>query len=57
LRIVAGRAVFLEQHLDRLYEGAAAIALDIGLTRAELGEAIDRTITANEMTDGVHVRL
>jgi branched-chain amino acid aminotransferase len=31
LRVVDGHPVFLDAHLDRLYEGAKAIALDIGL--------------------------
>ncbi|MGH3364091.1 MAG: aminotransferase class IV [Nocardioidaceae bacterium] len=57
LRIHHGRPAFLDQHLDRLYEGAKAIALDIGLSRDELAAAIVRTLEANEMTDGVHVRL
>jgi branched-chain amino acid aminotransferase len=57
LRVTAGHPAFLEMHLDRLWEGAAAIALDIGLTRAELTDQIYRTLAANEMTDGVHVRL
>jgi branched-chain amino acid aminotransferase len=58
LRVVDGKLVFLDQHLDRLWEGAAAIALDIGLTRDELTAQLYRTLTANGMTgDGVHVRL
>lgn len=57
LRIRRGHPAFLDRHLDRLYEGAAAIALDIGLSRAELTEAIYATLRANGMTDGVHVRL
>ena len=57
LRIHHGRPAFLNQHLDRLYEGARAIALDIGLSRDELAAAIVRTLEANKMTDGVHVRL
>ena len=57
LRISGGHPAFLERHLDRLWEGAAAIALDIGITRAELTERIYRTLDANQMTDGVHVRL
>ena len=36
LRVHDGHPAFLDQHLDRLCEGAAAIALDIGLTRDEL---------------------
>jgi branched-chain amino acid aminotransferase len=57
LRVRAGHPAFLERHLDRLYEGAKAIVLDIGLSRDELAAAIDATLQANEMTDGVHVRL
>src|SRR3954463_16459942 len=57
LRVRRGRAAFLDRHLDRLYEGAKAILLDIGLTRAQLSEAIDATLRANDMVDGVHVRL
>ncbi len=57
LRVHGGHPVFLERHLDRLYEGAAAIALDIGLGRDELSRALYATLEANGMTDGVHVRL
>lgn len=57
LRVVQGHPVFLEAHLDRLYEGAKAIALRIGLTREELTRAIYDTLAANGMDDGVHVRL
>jgi branched-chain amino acid aminotransferase len=58
LRVADGRPAFLDQHLDRLWEGAAAVVLDIGLTREELTAEIYRTLAANDMTgDGVHVRL
>lgn len=58
LRVSAGHPAFLDKHLDRLWEGAAAIALDIGRTRQELTEQIYRTLDANGMdSDGVHVRL
>lgn len=57
LRVRSGHPAFVERHLDRLFEGAKAIMLDIGRTRAELTEAIYATLRANEMTDGVHVRL
>ena len=49
--------VFLDEHLDRLYQGAKAIGLEIGLNRAELTEALWQTMRANDMHDGVHVRL
>jgi branched-chain amino acid aminotransferase len=57
LRVHGGHPVFLAEHLDRLYEGARAIALDIGLGRSDLIVAIYETLRANEMSEGVHVRL
>jgi branched-chain amino acid aminotransferase len=49
--------VFLDEHLDRLFQGAKAIALDIGMTRQEVAEALHRTVEANDMHTDVHVRL
>lgn len=57
LRVVDGQPAFLDAHLDRLYEGAKAIALDVGLDRAALTRAIRATLAANGMRDGVHLRL
>lgn len=57
LRLHHDRLVFLDDHLDRLWQGARAIGLDIGLTRAQITEAIWATLRANDMHDGVHVRL
>jgi branched-chain amino acid aminotransferase len=57
LRVRSGHPAFLERHLDRLFESAKAIMLDIGLSRDELTAAIYATLQANAMTDGVHVRL
>jgi branched-chain amino acid aminotransferase len=56
-RVVAGQPAFLDAHLDRLYEGAKAIALDIGMTRGEMKRAIAETLKANGMQDNVHIRL
>jgi branched-chain amino acid aminotransferase len=57
LRVHDGHPAFLEAHLDRLWQGAAAIVLDIGMSREELTRAIYATLAANDMRDGVHVRL
>ena len=57
LRVVHGHPAFLDQHLDRLFEGATALALDIGLTRSELAARLYETLRANRMTEGVHIRL
>jgi len=57
IRLHHDRFAFLERHLDRLFAGAAAIDLDIGLTRHEVAEALRATVERNDMTDDVHVRL
>ncbi len=57
LRLHHDTLVFLDDHLDRLWQGAKAIGLDIGMTRAQITEAIWATLRANDMHDGVHVRL
>ncbi|MHA6333547.1 aminotransferase class IV [Qipengyuania sp. CAU 1752] len=59
LRLHKGQFAFLDAHLDRLFEGAKAIALDIGLDREALIERLEATIDANAMreAEGVHARL
>lgn len=57
LRLVQGKVICLEAHLDRLYAGAQAIAIDIGKSRAELTRAIDETFARNDMQDGAHARV
>jgi len=57
LRVRGGHPAFLETHLDRLFQGAAALMMDVGLTREQLTAAMYDTLRANDMTDGVHVRL
>lgn len=59
LRVVEGQPAFLDAHLDRLYEGAKAIMLDLGMDRAAVEAAIRETLAANGMQDasGVHIRL
>ncbi len=57
MRLHDGVLVFVDEHLDRLFQGAKAIGLEIGMTRQALTEALYRTIKANDMHSGVHVRL
>jgi branched-chain amino acid aminotransferase len=57
VRLANGRLLALDQHIDRLYEGASAIALDIGMTRDALVAAIHATLDKNGMVDGAQVRL
>jgi branched-chain amino acid aminotransferase len=57
LRLASGRFAFLDAHLDRLYESAKALLIDVGLSRQEMVSALYATVDANGMSDGVHVRL
>ena len=56
-RLHKGTIVFAEDHLDRLFRGAESISLEMGLSRTEILEEIDRVISANGMHDDVHIRL
>ena len=56
-RLVDGTLVFMAEHLERLLEGARSIDLDVGLTDKELADALYRTVDANGMRDGAHLRL
>jgi len=57
LRLHNGNWVFLDEHIDRLFEAAKAIDLDIGLTRDQIGAALGDTARANNMHENVHARL
>ena len=57
LRLYNGTWAFAAEHLDRLFEAARAIDLDIGMTRSEVLKAITETQQANGMTTDAHARL
>lgn len=57
LRLVNGKLICLDEHIDRLYEGANAIRIDIGHTREEMKALLFATLDRNAMTDGAHIRL
>jgi branched-chain amino acid aminotransferase len=57
LRVVDGQPAFLGPHLDRLFEAARTIMLEIGLDRRSLTEAIYQTINANGLVNDAHLRL
>ncbi len=57
LRLHKGALLFLDEHVERLFAGAAAIRLDIGLSREALVAEIWRTLRANGFEDGVHIRV
>lgn len=57
LRLYDGHIPFLDEHLDRLYEAALYVDMEIGKTRSELVQAIRDTLAANDMHTDVHIRL
>ncbi|MBO6852588.1 MAG: D-amino acid aminotransferase [Marivivens sp.] len=57
LRLYDGIWSFVDEHLDRLFEAAKAIDLDIGLNREEVKNALLETQRANGMITDAHARL
>ena len=57
IRLVKSKLVAINDHVARLFEGARAIQLDIGVSKHEIIAAIQATLDRNGMTDGVHVRV
>ncbi len=57
LRLYDGAWAFLDEHMDRLFEAAKAIDLDIGMNRDGVVSALLETQIANEMTSDAHARL
>jgi len=57
IRFHNGYLVHLDRHLDRLYEGANAIEMNIGISKDEMITALKKTLEKNRMTSDVHIRL
>ena len=57
LRLYDGHWAFLGEHLDRLFEAALAIDLDIGMTRAQIVGALEETRLSNGIETDAHARL
>ena len=57
LRVHHGKIAFLKKHLDRLYAGAKSLDFDLGISSAQLTERINATLLANNMHEGVHLRV
>ena len=56
IRAYHGRVFLLDEHIDRLYDSAKAIALEIPMTKQEMVQAVIDTCKANEIADG-YIRL
>lgn len=56
IRAYNGRVFLLDEHIDRLYDSAKAIALDIPMSKAEMSQAVIDTCKANDIAEG-YIRL
>ena len=56
IRIYEGNIFRCKEHLERLYDSAKSIMLDIPLTYAEMEEALKETLRKNDLHDG-YIRL
>lgn len=56
IRAYNGRVFRLQQHIDRLYESAKSVLLDIGMTKEEMTEALMETLRRNKLSDA-YIRL
>ena len=56
IRAYHGRVFLLDEHIDRLYDSAKAIALDIPMDKAAMAQAVVDTCKANDIADG-YIRL
>ena len=57
IRLINGKLLAIDEHIDRIFEGANAIQLDIGYDKAGLVEEIWKCLRHNKMEDGVHIRM
>mgnify|MGYP006084874729 FL=1 len=57
IRLHKGKLIHLNEHLTRLYSGAEAIAMDIGIEKRKMTSILYKTLQKNNMQSGVHIRL
>ena len=57
IRLHKSKLVFIDDHLDRLFQSAAGISLDINMSRKKIIDEIFAVLEKNSMNDDVHIRL
>lgn len=57
MRLYNGKWAFFDEHMDRFFSSCKAVSLDVGMTKDEILNALNRTAEANGMTTDVHCRL
>ena len=57
IRLHNNRLIHFNNHIDRLYDGASSIAMEIHLTKKEIKAAVLKTLKKNNMISNTHIRL
>ena len=57
IRLHQSKLMFIDEHLDRLFESAAGISLNIPFSKKNIIDEINKVLSKNSMTDHVHIRL
>ena len=57
IRLHNSQLLFIDEHLNRLYNSAKGIDLKISLTKSQIIEQIVKVINKNQMVNDVHIRL
>jgi branched-chain amino acid aminotransferase len=57
IRLHKSKLMFIDDHLERLFNSAAGISLKIPLSRNEIIDEINKVLIKNSMNDNVHIRL
>lgn len=57
IRLVKNEWMFLDEHLERLFEGCKAIDIELDLSFGQIKDAIFKTQKINNMEDSAHARL
>ena len=57
IRLHNNKLIHLDYHIDRLFDGAKSIAMDINLSKEEITKAIWSTLKENDMISNTHIRL
>ena len=57
IRFHNGYLVFIQEHLDRLFDGASSLDIDIGISKDRIKSLIISVLDANRMVTDIHIRL
>tara|TARA_Y100000768_G_C23931441_1_gene660294 strand:+ start:109 stop:1014 length:906 start_codon:yes stop_codon:yes gene_type:complete len=57
IRVHESKLVFIDEHLNRLFNSAKGISLDIKLSKAQIIQQIFKVLNINNMVDNIHIRL